>query len=600
MKINKILNLSGLALAAVMLPACSSDYLNEKPETDVSDAQISETLNTAQMLINGISAAMNTQYQSTEINQMNGEGYVNTNFVDGFGPDCITAIVNNWSREMYNWNEFDNQSAIANSTPWMYCYNLINQANLALSAVEGFEGDENGVNYIKAQALTFRAHAYIRLVQLYGPRWEDSNNGAVNCVVLRLKPGTGPQGFATTGQVLDQIYADLDEAIGYFDSCGKNRSYKWQVNGAVARGLYSRAALIKHDWAKAQQMAHDARQGYPVMSNDTYFSGFCSDNNSVMWAQGAEDSDIYYWSWGSHYACNGHYVEVWKVGAMAISLDLYNQLDPNDVRRKMYLTPDKVHEIPDRDNRGKITEADFWDPTLVDGSGKCDMAYGPAARNPQDRDAKWGLQNVIGIYCYNYAKNTFKGDLNGLRDQGADGLNPYYAYVTESTSGQIRLEPGLMGSLTVCPLGSSLKFWAQSPYGTSMLPFMRAGEMALNEAEAAYMAGDEATALKCLKEINDLRIPGYAFNGSGEALLNEIRLCRRIELWGEGFNFSDFKRWNLPMVRRAWAPNDPTSGNYGMNYGINVAPEEKNGWRFIIPFSETRYNNLVNIVDFYK
>ena len=84
MKINKILNLSGLALAAVMLPACSSDYLNEKPETDVSDAQISETLNTAQMLINGISSAMNTQYKSTEINQMNGEGYVNTNFVDGF------------------------------------------------------------------------------------------------------------------------------------------------------------------------------------------------------------------------------------------------------------------------------------------------------------------------------------------------------------------------------------------------------------------------------------------------------------------------------------------------------------------------------------
>lgn len=582
------------ALTAAALSGCSSDYLKVLPESDPASDQIVSSLEAAQMAVNGLSSAMNTQYQSTNYNQVNGEGYINFNFTDGFGPDMLCGLVMHWSPSMYNWKEFDDQDAIANSLPWMYSYNIINQANVVLDGIDTCPGDEKQRDFIKAQALTFRAHAYIKLMQFYGPRWEDSNNGAVNCVVLRTHAGTDDMPFSTTAQVMDQIYSDLQTAIELFDGCGLDRKYKWQVNGSVARGLFARAALIKHDWATAQKMAHDARQGYRVMDNDTYFSGFYQDCDDFMWAQGDNEADIYYWSLGSHYACNGQYTNAWGIGGVAISLDLYNQLDPNDVRRKLYLTPDKVNDIDPKANRGKIVEEDFWNIDVVDGASGCNMAAGSTARDPQNPNKKWGVINVIVNYAYKFANEYFKGNLSECDNEG------FYAYCNFTSQGKVNLGNGVKADLVFCPMGSSLKFWSKAPYGTSKMPFMRASEMCITEAEAAYEAGDMATALSCLKEINDMRIPGYSFSGTGEALRDEIRLCRRIELWGEGNNFPDFKRWRLPMVRRAWIANDPTSGNYPTADAIEVAPEENHGWRFIVPFSETRYNKLVDIDQFYK
>lgn len=596
MKIKNKISYLAIASALTMLPACSSDYLELSPETEVDIDQIGKSLEAAQMALNGLSMAMNTQYQSTAYNQVNGEGYIQTNFNDGYGADFIGGLVQHWSKSMFNWEEFNDQDAIMNTLPWMYYYNLINQANIILDDIDECPGDETRRGFIKAGALTFRAHAYTRLLQFYAPRWEDSRNGAQLCLVLRTQAGVGDQPLSSMADVIKQIYADLDLAISLYDAASDvHRDYKWQVDGSVARGVYARAALIRHDWAIAQKMAHDARKGYAVMDNNTYLSGFYTDNNDNMWMQGANEEDIYYWSWGSHYACNGQYVNSWGLGGIAISLDLYNQLDPNDIRRKLYLTPDKLNDIDKKHNRGKITEADFWDNTLVDGSS-CDMSFGPTAKVPGDASAKWGLANVIIAYAHQYANTEFKGNLSECYDPN----QPFYAFIKKDDQNGVNLGNKQRFSLVVCPIGSSLKFWSVSPYGVNAMPFMRASEMCITEAEAAYMAGDMATAVSCLEEINKLRIPGYSCDKTGDALLDEIRLCRRIELWGEGHNFSDWKRWNLPMVRRAWVPGDPTSGNWGMDYGLEVSQndESTNNWRFIIPFDETRFNKSVNINEF--
>lgn len=90
-------------------------------------------------------------------------------------------------------------------------------------------------------------------------------------------------------------------------------------------------------------------------------------------------------------------------------------------------------------------------------------------------------------------------------------------------------------------------------YGDSYFPWMRATEMLLTEAEAAYMAGDEPTAKSVIEELNSIRIPGYEAP-SGDALLEDIRLSRRIELWGEAIaglisNVGIF-RWNAGFGKR--------------------------------------------------
>ena len=80
-------------------------------------------------------------------------------------------------------------------------------------------------------------------------------------------------------------------------------------------------------------------------------------------------------------------------------------------------------------------------------------------------------------------------------------------------------------------------------------PYMRAAEMFLIEAEALSFI-DEAAARQVLFDLVITRDPAYTLStNTGQALLDEILIQRRIELWGEGFRFYDLKRLNLALNR---------------------------------------------------
>lgn len=82
------------------------------------------------------------------------------------------------------------------------------------------------------------------------------------------------------------------------------------------------------------------------------------------------------------------------------------------------------------------------------------------------------------------------------------------------------------------------------------VPLMRAAEMLLIEAEAKARGGDEPGARQALFTLVSNRNPQYALStNSGQALIDEILFNRRVELWGEGFRFTDLKRLNLPLNR---------------------------------------------------
>lgn len=81
--------------------------------------------------------------------------------------------------------------------------------------------------------------------------------------------------------------------------------------------------------------------------------------------------------------------------------------------------------------------------------------------------------------------------------------------------------------------------------------FMRVSEMYLVKAEAEARGGDENTARTTLGDFVRHRNPDYQTPAlSGDALLEEIMLQKRIELWGEGFEFFDNKRMNKGVDRR--------------------------------------------------
>lgn len=121
------------------------------------------------------------------------------------------------------------------------------------------------------------------------------------------------------------------------------------------------------------------------------------------------------------------------------------------------------------------------------------------------------------------------------------------------------------------------------------VPYMRAAELYLIEAEALAAQGRDSDAATVLHEMVVTRDPSYVKStNTGAALLEEIRVQRRIELWGEGFRFYDLKRTDAKLDRRG--------GNHNAGFtsgAMEVEPGDKR-WQLPIPQSEIeRTNGLV-------
>ena len=119
------------------------------------------------------------------------------------------------------------------------------------------------------------------------------------------------------------------------------------------------------------------------------------------------------------------------------------------------------------------------------------------------------------------------------------------------------------------------------------VPYMRASEMYLIEAEAQAQLGNTAAAASVLFDLVSKRDPSYKLSTkTGTALLDEILFNRRFELWGEGFRFTDLKRMNLPLNRN------------GANLSSAVVvlfdvPAGDNQWEFLIPRREINANKAI-------
>jgi starch-binding outer membrane protein, SusD/RagB family len=104
------------------------------------------------------------------------------------------------------------------------------------------------------------------------------------------------------------------------------------------------------------------------------------------------------------------------------------------------------------------------------------------------------------------------------------------------------------------------KFLAEGPSSSiGDVPLMRAAEMYLIEAEALARLGQDAEAQDVLFTLVKNRNAAYVKStNTGQALIDEILFNRRIELWGEGFRFTDLKRLNQPLIRTGIPNQNPT------------------------------------------
>ncbi|NHN25372.1 RagB/SusD family nutrient uptake outer membrane protein [Flavobacterium jejuense] len=116
--------------------------------------------------------------------------------------------------------------------------------------------------------------------------------------------------------------------------------------------------------------------------------------------------------------------------------------------------------------------------------------------------------------------------------------------------------------------------------------YMRVDEIYLLNAETAAKSGDEVTARTSLKALLVNRIPdnSYVDGLSGQALLDEIYLQTRIELWGEGKSYLAMKRNQATINRGA---------NHLFQAGVAV-PYNDERLTFEIPQAEIQNNPFLN------
>ena len=113
------------------------------------------------------------------------------------------------------------------------------------------------------------------------------------------------------------------------------------------------------------------------------------------------------------------------------------------------------------------------------------------------------------------------------------------------------------------------------------IPFMRAAEMYLIEAEALAKDNKEALSKVVFTEFEKNRNPAYTSSTkTGQAYIDEVLTSRRLELWGEGFRFLDLKRQNLPL--------DRTGTNFAavVVSGLVTVPAGDTRWTWLIPQAE--------------
>jgi len=506
----KIKRIIFILVGVLFLGSCAKDYLDTTPTSTTATPTIFETTQNAALAINGINKLMTRQFLSKQ--GFNGEGTIKMYYGNYPGNNFFVNL-SGWSNVINGLN-MENTSSSYDYYPWYYYYMIIGNANTVIENIDAAAGPQSERDFIKAQALTFRAYSYFMLSQLYSVRWKDSNNGATDGVVLRLDGSTGELPLSTLAEVYSQVYDDLDVAIALYTSSGLVRSNNYDLDKNVAYAIYARAAITREDYPKAATMAVNARNGYPLMNNTAYKAGFYTPTSEWIWSSyGASDETLYYYSYFAYIAYNGNASAV-RTYPKCISRELFDKIPESDMRKGLFLDP-----------KG-------------------------------------------------YSYNTSTGQANSALKAHAFELFPKL-YSTSKAFAYMQF-----------------KVAAEDLPGVGNLNHFRSSEMYLIEAEAKYFLDNPTEAQNALIALNKTsgRDPLYTCDKTGAALLEEIKTYRGIELWGEGFDWFDLKRWGDSIIRKDYE----NGGNFISVLAVTILPSDNNNWTWKIPLKETDFNDALN------
>lgn len=211
--------------------------------------------------------------------------------------------------------------------------------------------------------------------------------------------------------------------------------------------------------------------------------------------------------------------------------------------------------------------------TAVINSGRFSLVEGQAYVN---QFAEGGSSEAIFEIWYNDTDNPGSNSLGGMyRATGYGDYLPAKDLLDLIDPDDLRMQmfiedPNLSGIYA----SHRVNKWP-TPANTDNIPVIRLSELYLNRAEARARSGNETGARDDLDRIRQRGLPSAApVTASGQALLDEIAVERRIELGYEGHRIHDLMR-NQQDIERVDVTGDVAHMAYPCEYCVLPIPQQE-------------------------
>jgi len=523
--------------------ACEEEFLERTPTDAIAAGDALATANNMRLVINGLHRLLYAQSQVLlpgGTSFRSGEHYWIPMDDMVVGGVIHSAPGNGWLRAELQWNAHTLPTSTSNEHMWYQRYHIVASASAIINKVEedGLAVDPNLAD-ILGQAYAYRAYAYYQLVTHYAKGYLVGNPASDPGVPLQVgtePPYTsGPR--ATVQEIYDQMNADIDEAIAFFQQaeprCTGPTYCKSNLNINTAYGIKARIALSSGDWATAASSAIQARDGFPLMNEEEWKQGFNTlDLPEVIWGSNVISTETVFFRSYFYIMSNTFNGSQIRGNPKLFNIEMYNRIPETDYRKDVV--------IPMAPNTNPTANNDQG------GFGQ-DPNYDDEERFNFVRDsirAAYGISSRFNLHPYMHFK---------MKNKNPGSIDP------------------------------------------DDIILMRSSEMYLIEAEAETMQGNIGAAQNALQALVSAR--DAAFDATGlttqQALMDEIKFQWYVEMFGEGFGYENHIRWDEPLDLTG-SGADP--GYYGDGYQQD-RPSVNDDWIWKIPQDEIDANPNLTAAD---
>jgi starch-binding outer membrane protein, SusD/RagB family len=409
-----------IIISLLNITGCKKDYLERVPTASVAEKELLSTVVGNQTLLQGIHRLTYTFYGSHD---RFGQKAVDL-IVDLLGEDFYqTERGYGWFVTWYQYIEHRNVTSANDEWVWSYYYDLIDNANIILANIDkttdgAIAANVPKVQFIKAQALSYRAFCMYQLVQLYADRYVVGGANTHLGIPVYLAPSQVGNVRSTVADVYTQINTDLDAAIALFTASTSTRLNASEINLRVAQGIKARVALTTGQYATAEAMAVAARTGFALTPTANYGYGWNKAAGTTEWMWGAvliDEQQTSYASFFSHidpyfggYASLGNH----KLASTAV----YDYMSATDERKKTFKTIAGKPRVGDKftGNGGftSTSSSNWTNDYLYMKSGEMYIIEAEAIARQGGRDAaaQTALFNLVSKRDPSYVKSVSTGN----------------------------------------------------------------------------------------------------------------------------------------------------------------------------------------------